>query len=244
MGPRTLPQPQKPRHIGRSLTLTRPGFVVALGAEARALGSLPSDWTLEVCGIGPDAAAIAARTLAARGCQSIISWGIAGGLSPILAIGDLVLPEHVRRGDRLWAVDRELRDDLIASLRSPVSGGTLITTDEVIRTPEMKSSLHRAHGAVAVDMESAAVAKVAADSGIAFAVIRTISDAATDALPQGLTVAVDIQTGALRAAGVAKLLLTRPHLVPRLVRAGRDFGRALSTLGTVSAALKDVSQHE
>lgn len=157
----------------------------------------------------------------------------------MLSIGDLVVPEQVQREERLYAVDRELRASLVASLATHVNGGTLITTDEVIRTPEMKSSLHRAHGAVAVDMESAAVAHVAADSGIGFAAIRAISDGASDALPPGLTVALDVQSGALRAGGVARLLLTKPHLVPRLMRAGRDFGRALATLSSASAALRD-----
>ncbi len=239
MGPRTLPQSPQSHAIGRSLTFTRLGFVVALGAEARALGNLPPGWTLKVSGIGPVAATTAARALAAQGCDAIISWGVAGGLSSMLSIGDLVVPEQVQREERLYAVDRELRASLVASLATHVNGGTLITTDEVIRTPEMKSSLHRAHGAVAVDMESAAVAHVAADNGIGFAAIRAISDGASDALPPGLTVALDVQSGALRAGGVARLLLTKPHLVPRLVRAGRDFGRALATLSSAGAALRD-----
>ena len=73
MGPRTLPQSPQPRRVGRSLTLTRPGFVVALGAEAKALGNLPRGWALEVSGIGPSAATIASQALSAAEIPTTIS---------------------------------------------------------------------------------------------------------------------------------------------------------------------------
>ena len=224
------------------MTLSRLGFVVALGAEARALGALHRDWLLEISGIGPHAATAAARKLASRGSEAIISWGIAGGLSSTLSIGDLVVPEQVRRDERLYPVDATLRAALAHRLGVPIHGGTLITTSEVIRTPETKAELHRAHGVVAVDMESAAIAEVAAEHGIAFAAIRAISDTASDPLPRGMTLAVDPETGSLRPSGVARLLLTRPHLVPQLVRTGRHFGKALSTLRAAAGAMRDTTQ--
>ncbi|MEE9254216.1 MAG: purine and other phosphorylase-like protein, family 1 [Pseudomonadales bacterium] len=218
------------------------GFVVAMGAEVRALGVLHRDWMVELSGIGPEAAMVATRKLAARGSEAIISWGTAGGLSSVLSIGDLVVPEQVRRDEHLYCVDARLRSALAQSLGVPIHGGTLITTDEVIRTPETKAELHRTHGAVAVDMESAAIAEAAADHGLPFAAIRAISDTACDALPRGITLVVDSETGMIKPSGVARLLLTRPHLVPQLVRTGRQFGKALSMLRAAAGAMRDNAQ--
>lgn len=239
MGPRTLPQPQQHDANGRRLNLPRLGFAVALGAEARALGTLHSDWMLEISGIGPDAAVTAARKLVERGCEAIISWGIAGGLSPGLTIGDLVVPEQIRGDDVLYAVDANLRRALAARLGNRLHGGALVTTAEVIRTPQSKAALHRRHGAIAVDMESAAIAQVAADHRLPFAAIRAISDRASDPLPRGLAAVIDANTGRLRPRGVAKLVLTGPHLVPRLLRTGRDFATALSALSAAAGVMKD-----
>lgn len=239
MGPRTLPQSRDHRPVGRSLTYHL-GFVAALKAEAHALGILHSNWSLEISGMGPSAAMGAAHALVSAGCNGIVSWGVAGGLSPGLAIGDLVIPEHVQRGDRVYPADARLRERLAERFTIPVHGGTLITTDEVIRTPEKKSALHLTHGAVAVDMESAAIAEAAAAHGIAFVAVRAISDAAGDALPAGLAGAVDVNTGGLRAMGVARLLVTKPHQVLHLVRAGRHFNHALSSLRTAALAMGEL----
>jgi adenosylhomocysteine nucleosidase len=220
------------------LTSARLGFAVALGVEAWALGHSSPNWTVEVSGPGPVAATAAAQVLVARGCDAIISWGVAGGLSPELSVGDLVVPERVRGEHRVYDVDCELRARFIAALTTRARGGTLVTTDRVVQTRERKSALHRAHGAVAVDTESAALAEVAADNGLGFAAIRVISDAASDALPSELAVALNPQTGGLRAGGLVRLLVGTPRLVPQLVRTGRDFGRALATLRTAGTALR------
>jgi adenosylhomocysteine nucleosidase len=60
--------------------------------------------------------------------------------------------------------------------------GLLISGDRFVsRTAESRALQVELPDALAVDMESAAVAQVCADFGLPFAVVRTISDRADDA---------------------------------------------------------------
>lgn len=69
------------------------------------------------------------------------------------------------------------------SLHSPhVHQGLLVSGDRFVsRTAESQALQAELPDALAVDMESAAVAQVCADFGLPFAVVRTISDRADDA---------------------------------------------------------------
>jgi nucleoside phosphorylase len=101
-----------------------------------------------------------------------VTLGFAGGLVNSLKLGDIVLADHVldqRTGERfecngeLWPVETAHR-------------GGLLSATEVITSAVEKGSLAAQWGAVAVDMESAGVARAAAESGVAFAAIKAISD--------------------------------------------------------------------
>ncbi|MEK9679603.1 MAG: hypothetical protein VW169_14620, partial [Rhodospirillaceae bacterium] len=50
---------------------------------------------ISVAGIGAEAADRAARDLIAAGCERLISFGLAGALSPGLKAGDVVLADRV-----------------------------------------------------------------------------------------------------------------------------------------------------
>lgn len=67
---------------------------------------------------------------------------------------------------------------------SRVHRGLLVTGDRFVsRTTESEALQRDLPDALAVDMESAAVAQVCADFGVPLAVVRTISDRADDAAP-------------------------------------------------------------
>lgn len=124
-----------------------------------------------VCGIGAPRAVAALEQVAASGRpRLIIHAGFAGALSPALAVGDVVRPTRVR---------------LESGEEVPVEGGdlgSLLTIDRVA-TVDDKRRLRAATGCDAVDMESFAVARRAAELGVPLRLVRVISDAAGFALP-------------------------------------------------------------
>ena len=61
--------------------------------------------------------------------------------------------------------------------------GPTVTAPGIIATPAGKQGLGRQTGAVAVDMESYWVARVASERGLPFLALRAISDAQEDLLP-------------------------------------------------------------
>jgi hopanoid-associated phosphorylase len=229
--------------------------VVALAAEAGALvprrvrlGSIEPcrpGASLYVCGMGPEAAAAAAQILADKGVRALAVFGVAGALDPRLSPGDLLCPQEVLAEDgRRYTVDSSWRARLGASLRDlDLRGGSLLTVREPLLTPESKDQARLRFGACAVDMESAAVAEVAAARGLPLLVLRAISDGAGDAIPLPLANAID-RWGRPRPGAVALALLLRPQLLLRLPRLAGTMQRATTALRrAASAAGADLAYH-
>jgi adenosylhomocysteine nucleosidase len=176
--------------------VTVPGIAVALEAELSSLaphaiapGSyarLPSGALVAAGGVGLERARALAGRLLDAGATALVSWGIAAGLDPRLAAGALVLPERVIGVEgTAYRVAVEWHDRLRARLASAgeVSVGLLISTGDVVETPAAKRALLERHGAVAADMESSAVARVAAERGVPFVALRAIADPAGGRAP-------------------------------------------------------------
>ena len=86
---------------------------------------------------------------------------------------------------------------------------------KIARTATEKAELRRRHEAVAVDMETAAVAGLCADRGVHFLSVRVISDeAGTDLPPEVL--AVIGPTGGFRLGATLGALWRRPASVKDL----------------------------
>ena len=155
------------------------GVVAALAVEARTLGravrrrdglsSLPDGALLAVGGMGGVLAASAARRLAEAGAVGLLSFGFAGGLDPELNAGALVCPVEVISGSGArFAASTDWRERLRATTaaRQPLVAGALLTRAAPIDSVADKAVAFRETGAVAVDMESLAVAEVAAALGL------------------------------------------------------------------------------
>ena len=124
---------------------------------------------LAISGIGGAAATAAARALLDAGVSALMAFGTAGGLDPQLAAGSLVLPAEIIAAEgSSWVrtvTASAWRERLSArfSAERPVAGGRVLTSAQPVETVAAKAALFRDTGAVAVDMESAAVARVAAE---------------------------------------------------------------------------------
>jgi adenosylhomocysteine nucleosidase len=196
------------------------GIVTGLIAEARAAAPLGD----AVAGGGtPRGAAVAAKALMDRGATALISFGLAGGLKPGLPPGTLIIPACIRTAH----ADHPADAALTAWLGGPA--GTLYAGTELAVTAADKAALHAATGADAIDLESGAVADVAASHGVRFAVLRAICDHADRNLPPAAIIALDAR-GAIALARVAASVLRHPAQLPALLGLARDAARARAAL--------------
>jgi adenosylhomocysteine nucleosidase len=221
------------------------GLVAALPVEADGLagrlkpgGSAPlaESGRMQLCGIGGRNARSAAIALADSGVTALLSWGSAGGLDPALRAGDLILPEIVLSADgRRFPVAANWRAQVhtLVSPQLETYAGVLVQSLDPVTTAQQKRDLFSRTGARAVDMESAAVAEVAALRGLPFLAIRAVLDPASRALPRSALVAVDA-AGRLRARELLRALLLRPLDLSGIAQLLWDLRAASATLGAVA----------
>ena len=135
----------------------------------------------------------------------LLSVGFSGALNTDLKIGDIVVAKSI-----VGTAGEELTLDL-AMPADPGRGlhvGRIATVDHIVRKTDEKRELAERTGAIAVDMESLAVAETARDAHIRFMAVRAISDdAKTDLPPEVL--AILGPTGSVRAGAVAGALWKR-----------------------------------
>jgi len=216
------------------------GVVVALAAEARALvrrryllgvveQAAPGVRVL-VCGIGPRAAAEAAATLAQGGVAALAVFGVAGALDPALSPGTLLLPAEVLdEQGRRHATDPAWRARLAARLGSAPDERPLLTVESPLLGPQDKRLALQRWGAPAVDMESAAVARIARARRLPFLALRAVADGAGDSIPAPLAAAID-RYGRPRALAMAAALLRHPRLLAELPHLASTMNRASAAL--------------
>jgi adenosylhomocysteine nucleosidase len=214
------------------------GVVAALVAEARAFGSRDG-YLLAVSGIGCTAAGAAAQRLVGAKVSALMTFGLAGGLDPTLKAGSILLPSLLisRDGARLITC-ASWRERLTAALgpSRTVTDGTLLTSAYAIETPADKAAAFRDTGAAAVDMESVAVAQVAATHQLPFIAVRVIVDTATDALPRGVVAAS--REGKVRIGRlIAGLVVAPAEIAGLMVLAGR-YRKALRCLRVIGNHLE------
>jgi adenosylhomocysteine nucleosidase len=191
--------------------------------------------SLRLSGIGPLRAVQAAEQLLAGGATALASWGSAGALVPPLAAGALLLPSTVVATDgEVLEVDAAWHRRLHACLavHRPVATGPLAEVEAVVATPVEKAALHQRTGAVAVDMESVAVARCARRSGVPFVVVRAVVDGAATVLP-GVAVAALDGLGRLRPLRLLAGLAREPRAWSALVPLRRAFRTCQATLAAV-----------
>jgi adenosylhomocysteine nucleosidase len=225
------------------------GVAAALPAEAHVL----HDWRraardptlvheslcITVTGPGAPRARAGALALHARGAGTLVSFGFAAGLDRTLPAGALLLPSRVHAcGGAVYDTDEATRTAIRAALPRDraVAGGDLAETRDALRDARAKEALGVATGAIAADMESAALAEAARTAGMRFAVLRAIVDPAMRDIPDCAAHALDdegrVQVGRL-LAGLAR----RPSDLFRLVALGRDYAAARASLALAARAL-------
>jgi 5'-methylthioadenosine/S-adenosylhomocysteine nucleosidase len=181
-------------HVTR--TVKRPHFKIH---EAELFGT---PVVIVKCGVGKVFAALITQYLADHySLAGVISTGVAGGLAPALAIGDVVVSRDCIHHDMdvralgfprghipftdfriFWGDEALMKRALETKLESGhrVAAGRILTGDQFI-----SGARHETHGHLtdelegdAVDMESAAIAQVCFVNAVPFLSVRTLSDKA------------------------------------------------------------------
>ena len=226
--------------------MTLLGVEVALKAEAKCLARgqritenfiyLPEGILVRLSGIGSGQARLAAKALLEKGVTALLSWGCAGGLHPRVSPGDLILPKTVIAADQsLFYTDVDWHRCLHDCLKGHVD----LHTDPLIESPSVltnfndKLALSYRYGAVAVDMESAAVARVACQAGVPFMAIRAVADPPDMSIPLSSLAAVD-EHGRICLPRLLKRLLWHPVDLFSLIHLGIYFHSARVTLKKVA----------
>lgn len=227
------------------------GIVVALPEELATLTSrklargeccqLSADVLVAYAGAGPNNAASAARLLIAKGADRLISWGCAAALAPQLRPGVLVVADQIFFDRQCYETDKrwshKMRNRL--SERLAVGSGNLSTEARIVALSSDKQLIHRETGAVALDMESGAIAKVASQANLPFLVLRAIADPAAMDLPRAVVGALNDQ-GRVEMGKLLRHLLNHPWELPGLIKLGRHFGAAQKTLKTTAKHLNEI----
>lgn len=131
-----------------------------------------------------DGAAAAVAQAASEHPALLVSTGFCGGLAADLRPGDLVLADEVRSDVGAMRVDADLvrrACEALAGWAGTVRVGPVACAADVVG-PTAKRDLASC-GAVAVDLESACLAKWARAHGVPFLSLRVVLDAADEDVP-------------------------------------------------------------
>ena len=203
--------------------------VLAVTGLAREARIVEGQGTVVIAG-GGDAQSLKWKLESAIGTATggIISIGIAGALKPGLAVGSVVVATAVVSGSARFLADRRWMEEM--ALRLPdVGRGAIAGSDSVLATTAAKRALYDQTGALAVDMESHVVARVAESRAIPFAALRVVSDAAGDTLPPAVLVAMNAD-GSIALGRVLRAVMAAPFQIPGLIRTARDSEKAFAQL--------------
>jgi adenosylhomocysteine nucleosidase len=181
------------------------GFPVAIGSY------LGQPVLLCQTGLGKRAAAAATVVIDHYLPQAVVSYGLAGALSPDLRAGDVTICERScledaeTPGEAVVNSDPELVSLALSALDVAPRRAGALTVQRVVAAPAEKARLRESWGLDLVEMEGYWVGQAAGERGIPFLAVRALFDEAGRALPQ--------IPGIVTARGRSSSLRVVPHLI-------------------------------
>lgn len=209
----------------------RVAAITGLEAEARIVRRVGLT-AVASGGIAERAHAFAEACLA-EGADALVSFGIAGALAPHLSAGALLLPRCVvdEAGTR-YRVDEAWRSRVAAMLVAagmPAEEDDILGAAEAVASAVHKAALFQKTRAIAVDLESHIVARVATHAARPFLVLRAVADPASRALPPAAVNGID-EKGAPALGRVLASVLRDPRQISALLQLALDTRKALFAL--------------
>lgn len=225
------------------------GIISALSSEGRCLtgNTIPVNKPVQInehaiaiiCGMGEDKARIAAQTLLEQNVSVLVSWGTAGALTENIQSGDLLLADSIVANDgNKYSFDTERNKRIANELCNTslkIHHGIIANTKQVLATAEDKKRLHSKTNALAVDMESLAIAQIANKEKLPCVSIRAIVDEASQCIPEAIINNTDT-FGRPALIPLFYSLLQNPGLLAELIKLGLAMKAAKTTLSTVASS--------
>jgi len=201
--------------------------------KRRRAGSLARHGSVELARLGETAARASAALeahLERVSPRALLIVGVCGGLAADLAACDLVVPDAVG-----CAGDADAPAPDAAWLARLPEGlgrrGGLVSIERIAATAEEKGHLAAdlQPSALAVDLETAALARVAAAHGVPYLVVRAVSDRVDESMPAFLQACIR-RDGSMGRAAIVCSALRRPGRIKMLRALGRRMGRCAEAL--------------
>lgn len=191
-----------------------------------------------------------AREIARRAFDSmpraelVIATGVVGALSSDLKPGDLILADRVFASRAEGEIAEQVGAFGDAHLRAigrslSMAGvnyttGAILTTHRVLTTGAEKRRARESTGAIAVDMESAAIAVEAAERGLPFITLRAVLDEVDDEV---VGAAMADEHGHVNPLAATAYLMRNPGTVLKIPRMMRNLTRATRAIADALEAI-------
>lgn len=200
--------------------------------------------TLVQTGMGKNVSEIVQHLSKYFKIQVMVSSGFAGSVNPAVGVGDLIIGKHVLHSTQ-EVFEGEIKIDSMLSCDTSIVAmavklsntdnfkshcGDILSVNKIIRQSSVKKHLGNQTSAIAVDMESFAIAERAHAMGIPFVVVRAISDG----MDEDMKINENMVTegGNVNIPSTARHLLNKPHHIPYLNRLRKQTKFATNTLST------------
>ncbi len=187
-----------------------------------------------------NAARVAAELLCQRPIAGLIVVGVSGALSPALETGSLIVARRVVQVDVPVPVPDPRWVEQVRGCGG-VEVGTVLSAPKLLCTRVSKAAAYAGLGngePAVVDLETAALARVAADHGVPYIALRAISDTAEEDLPLDFNRYCD-ESGRVDRVRVAGAAVLRPGLIAPLWRLKRRVAMCSQNLaGLIYRTLK------
>ena len=178
----------------------------------------------------------------------ILNFGFAGAVLPGPSVGDIILADRLlyfRDGvfteqQRLHGTLPKLMATLIAEACHDrdfqLHCGTMVTTGEIVSKRKLAGLLPAGTIHPALDMETAAVARVADGAGIPMVSIRAISDGADEELGFSIGEITDREMN-ISTWRLFRTIAGKPGIIPQLIRLARNSKTAGENLAVAMMTL-------
>ncbi len=176
--------------------------------------------------------------------QYMISIGFAGGVTPELKISNLVLSDNIlfcgneeslfrfkkvplSQASNLFNHGNKIRK-ILSDNGIKYKFGNIISINKIADSTKFKEWLGQNYPVLAVEMETASIAKIAEQQKVPFFSLRSVSDEVSHSIIW--TSKFTNKKGTINKLGLACHVLTHPSLIPSTIELKRNASKAAKTL--------------